>query len=99
MSMQRLTIWGGDRNFSSGDSALSNGNFYGFTVREDCIVSVATGGDQNDPAATTENYVTYWNVSSVTLLAGETWTVPFGEVIKAFNLSQGKVKLHRIARP
>lgn len=100
MSIQRLTTWGGDYDFRSSDTAISNGNFYGFEVLEDDTeVSLCSGGDQNNIPSPAEDYLTYLNISGKSLAKGVSYTVPFGEVIKNFDLTTGSVKLYRIARP
>lgn len=54
-----------------------------FYVREDTVVSVATGGSKN--------YVTIFGISGKTLKAGDWFYVPYFEYITAITLTSGSI--------
>ena len=66
------------------DTVARTGKQYvAFYVREDTVVSVATGGGNN--------YVTSFGISAKTLKAGDWFYVPYFEYITAITLTSGSI--------
>lgn len=57
-----------------------------FYVREDTVVSVATGGGKN--------YVTLLGISGKTLKVGDWYYLPYYEYITAITLTSGSIIIH-----
>jgi len=99
MSTQRISTWGGDYHQASTDSAITDGNFFGFTVCEDgTIVTEMSGGLNGSIPSPETNYLTIANLSGKSLKVGTLITIPLNEIIVNFDLSAGSVVLHKAAK-
>ena len=64
-------------------NARTGKQYCAFYVREDTVVSVATGGGNN--------YVTSFGISGKTLKAGDWYYTPYFEYITALTLTSGSI--------